>query len=626
MLKLLKEDAIDPKLFVDGLSSLMQEVVDSVSYYIEEIGGDEDNEIKLFELFIFMTDLYSKVRNVRDISGYKNIEELLYINVNSVVQSGNKGLIWMFRRLWEVLIRNKVELNMISRFDALIPYFSYTMEKEYDKCFQEYNNIVITILNNMKSDDLLGFLSNVLSIYPQVSYILRTYFDGYKILNKEKLFLQNLFDTNKTLSVNEQSIEKLLNKIYTNDNIVNNYDIINMMKILLVSPKHFDCLTNALLKAVKLVLKKFTNSPAKVFRTLSSLSKYFLSDRFIMAYIKDEKESHLKQELKQILNDILVSLDKAKSFSISFNTAIIEQDTALTNLIYDYLDILDDISAFEEYYTRDLLDRALLDSFNLQLEKDIIDNIIHILKDKFIHSYKLQTTINSIKRSNNGVMNIVGIPSHCYQVLNLGCVPMLQKSVQAVFDANKLGLPTNSRLIFQQGYIEVIFNRKYELLLNPLQYSLLILINEKKVINVVTLLEELEMTESLIMFLLSIPIKEGLVLLNENQLKINKDFKKDEYTMPIDLRGNLYSYVEIAKENGNKISERHYSNVIDCYVIKYLKKVKQADIKLIKTEIMNIKYINTSGVLNEKLIEDRIGYLTTKELIKHIGNEIYSYN
>jgi hypothetical protein len=610
MLKLLKDDVFEPNLFDNGLRGFMQEVVDMVSAYLDDV-----EEVRLFELFIFLADLFGKIGDiVRKMPEYCYVEQLVYRNISNVI--GEKGLS-MFVTLWEVLLKNKIEMKIISKFETLGKYFLFIFNTHFEACFKKFCTTVYDVLINMKSDDLVCYLNNIISIYPQMSYFIQTFFGGYRLLNKEKIFLSSLFTTDIAYD-DTKSTEKLINLIQSDGVILYNEMVTQMLKILLVSTKNFDNFISILFKAFKIILKNNINNPNGLFCSVSLMTSYYLSDKFIMTYIKDEKANFIKYEFKQLVNQTLSNIGKAKSLSLAVHEAILK-DKGLLTVIYDYIDILDDIASFEEYYTRTLLERALTDTFDLKEEKDIIDTIVNLLKDRFIHSYKLQTTINSIKRAQKGFMNIVGIPSHCYQILNIGCQPKLEINFQALFDDNKLTLPTNSRLIYQQGYLEVIMKKKYEMLITPLQYSLILVINKNKGIKLERLIDEYGFTEQLIKFLLDGLLKEKLIILEEDKLSINSMFRGPLTT---DFRCDLYSFVE--NKNDNKVTAKHYYNIIDCYIIKFLKKVKQAELSHIQNELKIIQ--SFVSILNDQIIVYRVNYLVTKELIKHIGNDIYSYN
>jgi hypothetical protein len=579
-----------------NMKTFTQEIVNHVDNLLKEIDMDNLNEIKLFEFFVFLADLCKN-------DFPENFEEIIFMNIKLVC--GDK-LIPLFENFWEVLIRTKIDLPTITKFKDISKFFKFCFKDDYFTPFDKFNFVISKILKNLKANEFIASLNNILSIYPVVNLLAKIFFDEFYYINREKDLLKNLISELK--SENEESVVKLKNMILKDNQIEKNENIIQIQKILLISKTQFEIFNSLLLKAVKQILK-LKNS--EIFSDLKLLIYFYFSDLFVNKYLKS---SNYKAELKPILNEII--LFKSKTFSLAIHKAIQLQNNTKLNFIYEYLDILDDMPSFENYYTELLLERALGNSFNKEYEKEIIEKILAMLRDKLMHSYKLQTTINSIKIVNKSLMNIVGIPTHCYHLINIGCKPILDLSMLNLFEDNKINsLPTNSVLTPQQGFVHFKY-KKNEFIVNPLQYSLIL--NIKNGFDTIKLIEkEFNYTESLVNFLLENLLKSGLIQILGDKFIINCKFP-DNNTL-IDLKCDILNYNENKNED---FSDKHYLYVLDCYIIRFLKKSKSANFDKIKNEIQNLNFMKNN--LNEKTIFDRLDDLVNKELIK-LENQIYSY-
>jgi hypothetical protein len=636
MLKLLLQAETDVKIFkklfeVNELEKLINEIINTVEYYLDNLYQQDKimNEVNLFELLGFFNKLITNISSICNYEEYNCLKEIILKNIKKVLDIKNKGQL-IFLNFWKIVIINKIDIDIISKFDPLNHIFEL-YSYNFSEVFSEFVANIQSILGDIKYDNFITYMNNILTIYPQANYILKTYFNKYKKLNKEKILTETLlngYDTTKDIN-NNASVNQLVKLIACDGIITKNEKIIRMLKINLASIPHQNIFIAMLLKSFKVVLRGYisSNKNIEIIKVVDMLWSYYFKDKLFIAYIKDEQRQNLNNELKLILSDTLNMAGKAPVYALSFNQAILENDKELINSLYSYLDILDDISTFEERYTVCLLDRALYsEAFNITFEKEVIENIIQTLKDKFIYSYKLQTVINNIKVTKTALTNIVGIPSHCYLVLNIGCQPIINNSLQKVFETNKTNIPTNSKLIYQQGSIEFTFKENW-FIVNTLQYSLLLDIKEKKGIEIERLLEQNNVTELLFDFLIEKLEKDGLVYVYEKKYFINTKYKRNSNgevnNEKLNLRCNLDEFIENKRSNV-KMTQKHYNNVVDCYIIKFLKKLKQAECQQIYSEIKSIQFLDVHNV-TEKLIEDRLGYLTSNDLLKSSEGNKYSY-
>jgi len=220
------------------------------------------------------------------------------------------------------------------------------------------------------------------------------------------------------------------------------------------------------------------------------------------------------------------------------------------DLLFEYLDLIEDFTKFEEIYIKLLMIRSLENQnyFDIGLEKLIINQCIDITKNKFFHCYKLQTTINSIKLGNSMVGNfqfkIIGLPTHCINLYNLECNPVFSEKFNKIFEEEKLkaNIPQNAKFKYQLGNIEfsIKTNRIYEKDSTPtkekfnikasfIQYEILTFIsNFEKEILFSEITEIFNLTEDFAEFVLGSLIKLEFIIEKDNgnmkKFSFNKKF------------------------------------------------------------------------------------------------------
>ena len=247
-----------------------------------------------------------------------------------------------------------------------------------------------------------------------------------------------------------------------------------------------------------------------------------------------------------------------------------------------YIDIIDDFSAFENLYINYLIERVFNSNiFNKDQECCIINIIVENTKNIFLHSYKLQTVISTLKIVNTTKISLIGFPVHCFVPLNLGCKPNLHIKLKSLIQNELKTLPINAKLICHMGEIIFVFN-KVTIKCNPLQLSILLYLGLKSVPEE-EIIRNMEITENLFDFLINSLIKFSLVNKNNNYLVLNKEFHSN--SMLLDIQCNLNEFIS---SNHEKIKETddYINKLIDAFVMRFMKKQKESDRpEMIKNEI-----------------------------------------
>lgn len=203
------------------------------------------------------------------------------------------------------------------------------------------------------------------------------------------------------------------------------------------------------------------------------------------------------------------------------------------DLLYNYLELIEDFSKFEDVYISFIIKRLLknTENFDYELEKLIINKCIETTKDKFFHYFKLQTAINSIKilknKSENLDVNLLGLPAHCLSTISLDCNPSLSNYFSKIFEKEKstANFPENSKLIYQLGNVEFSirtrrFNNQlkkliyeiYNIKSNIIQYEVLSYFKQsRKEVKVVELMNLFSLSENFLEYIISIFVELELL-------------------------------------------------------------------------------------------------------------------
>jgi hypothetical protein len=631
--------------------------------------NNENKDKELCEHLFYFCEILRKIEKIRNFycyyecnqfyseNSYDEILNFIYFNIWNILIKSEVDEILLISS-WKYLILNdEIQINFFDNFSILESLFDFlnknsSIEYKYmQKLFEKFNFQVSQIINDLlnkfldQDKNLVKIFINFLKIYEKIRFMYNIFFkDNYfSYVNKNKIFFSNIFKSlnsceNLKVMNPEKSIEEIFHLLKKKEYHI----ILKIIQILRFDEEYFEKFIFYLLQAFKIFYKEIYSNYEKQKFSLIFISyiKEFEDFLFNEKNLKFFSLDDYYQNFKKIISEVLNTKGcKSKIFSEFFDEVLknLSETKNLLEILFSYLDILEDYEKFEEFYTFQIINRSILEKLDKEKETEIINKIIQRGKDKFTHSFKLQTVINNIKIIKNSQINLCGIPSHCYHIFNLGCKPVIKnKNLLEIFENAKIKgkFPTNSRLITQQGDVEFNFkkNKKFTIRTNILQFEILSFIGNK-IKSDEEIINYLEINADLFEYLSENLIKINLLISKEGKFQIN--FQFDCQMEVVNLYIPMLDYVK-GKKSVGKLNQRDVKHILDCYIIKYLKKVKKSDFESLKCEVCsymensivkgveNFNNFNNANSMNESILE-RLNILIEKTLVRKERDNLYVY-
>ena len=718
MLKFLFDDENGDNclMTIDLIKKFNEEINDFILYHILYKITTDKNEIDEENLIGFVKaicDIFKRIENKIEKTNSSTkqgdldeFSDMIYINFFKlilVIENEHQIDVFdlIFYEFWKVFFKIKnacqskrdkeekfKQLEVLENFKIecretlsklFCRYFNDILDEDNQiKTFNKFiDNFIPKILNslNVPSNNFIETIFNFQKHFTvEIKYIYDLYFVDFH-LTKDKLLFQKVYKELNLVSIckqNNSNENSILRNIIESKHF---HTILIMMRLLIYDEFILGMFLRKFLSFLKLYFEEIYINCLKEEKKISKRNlDFFIELRNVEEGIIEKIKSFtnniieinkIEKEFKNSINQILNSRkEKEIFFSESFDLILRFKQFDLMETAITYFNSggIPDIGVFEDDYIKKMIERAIDEVFDKLTETETVNKITNSNKESFTYTFKLQTAISNIKILRKSFINLVGVPAHCYHKV-LAIQPVLKdtemlKLFEDAKNSPNSNFPKNSKLIFQQGFIEFTFSYSPGVLYksNLLEFLILKKIYERSEWNLKELNEFFEMDIETCLFILENLVDNKLVEKEVPVYTDNKNYASIIYkrickkipmqlfetkiNLILDLNEDFQKFknfkLKSIKENETNFSHyktydvKHFNNILDCYIIKILKKSPNKhfsynDMFTLLISLTNLKnYISQFEVDINRILQ-RLNHLAEKSFIKKLNEKIFCY-
>lgn len=592
--------------------------------FLESLKSKKEDQIILVVLQKFI-NILKKISKYKDL---KNFSEKIF-----EIKKNMGKYEQIYKEIFEKLLKNKEQGG-----ELIVKYFELiNLEAEKDYIF--YKNL-------FSEKEAMKYKEKIINIYLFDKFLSALFSNNsilFFIINEKKYDILKFIETKTRVSakLSNSFLEKYSNLLYSKyqkfQNLPRNTkDIISGIKYI-----------NELLSKIKELNENFKNVFA-----LNTKAKY-KNKEIITKLSQTSKNGETVYFLSVYVNEYLN--DKIKRDNFIYNEAFLQ---LLSNL--------SDKEIFFNYHKKYLFKRISNNKFNLGIEKNFIEYLNKNFEirytmniDKIFKDIKENEFINDVNSPNYFYLFSSNALNQNYDLLQIVEMDKIEKKLVpfcnniAIYNVKYPKRKIDLSQILTS--IEVLFLNKYSILVNYIQYLILMTILKQK--NYIVPYEKIfkliphksERKTFLKLYIDSL-IEIKILIKEKENLKLNLSFKTNKENINLIncfLKPNTLIKGLIKKEEGNeqnkenktynidaiKVNTKH---IIDCIIMKILKALPRGESlnenKIVgcvmnHESIKNLKMVKR-GLVDVPVIKGRINALVERECIKlnnKGGNLSYSY-